>query len=298
VSSGSFQPFCSIGSTPDFSYIGQTFTYTQAPSLEILAMDANTPPQITENYTETGFLKLKPTNSYIERAFPTTDTSNMGNNGLLLALGISEQDPSFTSAISGKITYTFNSNDIFTYIRAPESRVAPFDSDIKIEIIKVEDDDGVTSIPATFEILPSAIELKYGRWVIDSAFGPETQNLTIPMRTEFWNGSSFVTNTSDHCSTYDASNITLSPSLSDGSTSANGSGMLISGKVPIGSQISLSAPGINNTGTVGIEFFVDSWLQYDWDNDPLTADTNPSSIASFGQHRGHDRIIYWQELSN
>jgi MSHA biogenesis protein MshQ len=62
--------------------------------------------------------------------------------------------------------------------------------------------------------------------------------------------------------------------------------------------LSLSAPGANNTGNVNLEFQVDSWLRYDWDNNPVTADTNPTSVAHFGQLRGHDKIIYWREVSN
>tara|TARA_R110002074_G_scaffold195431_1_gene361700 strand:+ start:94 stop:3015 length:2922 start_codon:yes stop_codon:yes gene_type:complete len=299
INSGSLASFCNIGSTPDFSYIGQPITYNQAPSLLIQAMNTNN--MITQNYTEAGYLKMTPENKYISRAFPNTDTNNTGTDGVKLALSVSNQTPSsFTSANAGQITYTFRSDDTFTYTKNPESRVRPFDSDIEVEIDKIEDGDGVTSIPATFDITPSAIELRYGRWVMDNAFGPETESLTIPMRTEYWAGSNFATNESDHCSTYNATDMTLNPSLSGGSTSASKSGTLISGKAPsppLGNQISLSAPGASNTGTVDLEFQVESWLQYDWDNDPLTPDTNPTSTASFGQYRGHDRIIYWREIN-
>ena len=48
---------------------------------------------------------------------------------------------------------------------------------------------------------------RYGRLMIDNAFGPETEDLAIPFRIEYWNGSDWATNTLDSCTilTYDAS---------------------------------------------------------------------------------------------
>ena len=68
--------------------------------------------------------------------------------------------------------------------------------------------------------------------------------------------------------------------------------------MPLTAQISLSAPGNGNTGQIQLEYLVDSWLSYDWDNDPLTPDSHPTAAAEFGQYRGHDRIIYWREVDN
>tara|TARA_R110001592_G_C13189487_1_gene752215 strand:- start:3317 stop:7981 length:4665 start_codon:yes stop_codon:yes gene_type:complete len=296
VSAGSLQPFCSIGAAPDFSYTGQTINYTTPPSLTIQARNTNN--IITQNYTESNYLKLIPND--IRRFFPTEDITNFGTDGSTkLAITATTAIPSaFSSATNGSVVYSFLNTDSFEYTRNVNSLVAPFNSDLKVVITDIFDSDVVESNAEPYDVLPSAIELRYGRWVMDSAYGPETQNLAIPMKIESWNGTTFSKNTSDNCSTYDSADLIDIESLTGGSTTPSGNGTLISGVAPLGSQISLSAPLENNIGTVNLEFQVDSWLRYDWDNNPVTADTNPSSVASFGQFRGHDRIIYWREISN
>lgn len=296
--SGSLAAYCSPGAAADFSYIGQTINYepTNLPSVVIQARNANN--NITQNYTETDYLKLTPVD--VRRFFHTEDTTQLGLDGLnkLLVSSNALVPSSFTSAASGVITYTFLNTDTFEFTRNTNSLVGPFNSGVRVEITDVYDSDGVESDAEPYDILPSPIELRYGRWVMDNAYGPETKSLGIPMKIEHWSGSNFITNTSDLCSTYDASDLTDTESLSGGSTTPGGSGTLVSGIAPLGSQIALSAPGPNNLGTVALEFDVDDWLKYDWDNNPVTPDTNPTATATFGQYRGHDRIIYWRELSN
>tara|TARA_R110001592_G_scaffold138511_5_gene357761 strand:+ start:63116 stop:67732 length:4617 start_codon:yes stop_codon:yes gene_type:complete len=295
---GSLAAFCDIGSASDFSYIGQTIEYLSTPSIKIQAY--NSMDDITQNYTEGSFLKLTTEeDKYIELTFPDMDATSWGLDGITkLAINSNYSIPgSFSSAINGTVIYSFLNSDSFVYSRDANSLVKPFFSTIEIIIDNIRDEDNVESNAEPYKILPSAIQLRYGRWAMDNAFGPETQDLAIPMRIESWTGSSFSANTSDNCSTYSASDMIVKPSLSGGSTTLSRNGTLIFGEAPLSSQLSLSAPGANNTGTVKLEFDVDSWLQYDWDNNPITADTNPKSVASFGQYRGHDRIIYWREVS-
>ncbi|WP_250656328.1 DUF6701 domain-containing protein [Alkalimarinus coralli] len=42
------------------------------------------------------------------------------------------------------------------------------------------------------------------------------------------------------------------------------------------------------------------WLKYDWDGSGSISGSvdAPSATATFGRYRGHDRIIYWREVSN
>ena len=60
-----------------------------------------------------------------------------------------------------------------------------------------------------------------------------------------------------------------------------------------------SAPEAGNMGTIDVSVDLSpfSWLQYDWDNDGSLGN-HPDVSASFGSYRGHDRIIYWREISN
>ncbi|MFN3163208.1 MAG: DUF6701 domain-containing protein [Pseudohongiellaceae bacterium] len=65
--------------------------------------------------------------------------------------------------------------------------------------------DGVTE-PGTAlyrEISNDEIEFRYGRLIIENAFGPETEPLEIPVRVEYWTGSDFITNIDDDCTVLD-----------------------------------------------------------------------------------------------
>lgn len=296
VNSGSLAHFCSPAAAAAFSYTGQTIAYASLPELLIQARNTNN--TVTQNYTEAGFLKLTPVN--ISRFFPTEDSSRFGADGInKLTFSSDKFVPSaFSTASGGLIRYTFDSADSFTYNKNANAQVAPFNSGIKVEINDVLDSDNVGSNAEPYEVLPTPVELRFGRWHLENAFGPETSNLGIPMQIQYWAGANFQTNTSDTCSAYDASNLIDTESLSGGSTSASGSGLVSVGKVPLGSEIMLSAPGANNVGSVALEYQADSWLQYDWDNNPATADTHPTATAMFGQYRGHDRIIYWREVND
>ncbi|MGB1298977.1 MAG: DUF6701 domain-containing protein, partial [Psychrobium sp.] len=57
----------------------------------------------------------------------------------------------------------------------------------------------------------------------------------------------------------------------------------------------LLIPASNLSGELPMEMDVPTWLRFDWDNNPATADTNPSANAVFGRYRGNDRVINWRE---
>lgn len=296
TTNGVLAPFCSPGTAPDFSYIGQSIGYSTVPTIVINAR--NRSAQTTRNYTESGYQKLIPFD--ISRAFPTADSSRLGSDGatLLAVNSVAALPAGFTTAANGILTFSFDSGDTFTYTRDNNAQIAPVTTDIQVSITGVVDSDGVSANAAPYVISPSPVELRYGRWVMENAFGPETSPLAVPMRTEYFDGTRFQTNLSDQCTTYQASNLSMTPSLSGGSSAATGSGTLTSGESVAGSRISLSAPGSGNVGNIDLEYQGDSWLQYDWDNNPATPDTHPTASASFGQFRGHDRIIYWREVEN
>jgi MSHA biogenesis protein MshQ len=43
---------------------------------------------------------------------------------------------------------------------------------------------------------------------------------------------------------------------------------------------------------VDVTLDVPSWLEFDWNG---SGAEDPMGTATFGRHRGHDRIIYWSE---
>ena len=296
VNSGRLSAYCSPGSPFGFSYIQQEINYASTPSLTITAL--NTSNAVTRNYTEGGFLKLDPDNG-ITRVFPNEDYTAVGSDNYKMTLTSNALRPIFfTSASNGVMEYTFLNTDSYTYLKNSNAKTAPFISDIRVNVTAIKDSDDVEANALPYQVLPSSIQLRYGRLVMDNAFGPEISALPIPMRIEHWNGSAFETNTDDNCTHYNAINITDTESLSGGSTTPSGNGIFTSGSTAHASAVSLSAPGTGNVGTVDLDFEVDDWLKYDWDNDNTTADTNPTATATFGQYRGNDRVIYWREVLN
>jgi len=296
VDSGSLQAYCTPATGNPFSYIGQSFAYSSLPGLNITAR--NSADQPTQNYTETGYLKLTPAD--INRTHPDTDRIQTGSDGTTLMPVISTAfvPAGFDSASAGAISYRFDAADRFVYTRGQNTQIEPFTSLLDITINAVADADGVTASASPFTLTPVGIELAYGRWKLENAFGPETSSLAIPLMLEYWDGDRFRVHSADSCTPFDSAQLSLTPNLSNGgTTTASGGGTLDSGTAPIVSAITLSAPGTGRVGNVELSYQGDTWLRFDWDNDPGTADTDPIGSATFGQYRGNDRIIYWREVS-
>src|SRR5690606_2543921 len=51
------------------------------------------------------------------------------------------------------------------------------------------------------------LDVRFGRMVLDNAYGPENENLPLVARAEYWNGAAFVTNPQDNCSPLNDSRI-------------------------------------------------------------------------------------------
>ncbi|MCG8416189.1 MAG: hypothetical protein MI746_18375, partial [Pseudomonadales bacterium] len=68
----------------------------------------------------------------------------------------------------------------------------------------IDVDDGMTEPgPLLYRrIGVDDIEFRYGRLLIDNAFGPETEPLEIPLRIEYWDGTEFLTNVDDDATSF------------------------------------------------------------------------------------------------
>lgn len=170
------------------------------------------------------------------------------------------------------------------------------------------DTDGVTMVTAP--VAPGT-PLRYGRVNLGNAHGSELLDLAVPMQVEYFNGTSFITNTDDVCS---VSGISITDPLStdnlvpadsciwdDNSTSGS---FKCATAAPTGTTYreasSLSAGNFNlnlkppgKTGALDITATVDNWLQFDWHG---TGTTNPSARATFGIYKGNQKIIYFREV--
>ncbi|MBE8168772.1 MAG: hypothetical protein HAW66_10450 [Shewanella sp.] len=148
--------------------------------------------------------------------------------------------------------------------------------------------------------------LRHGRLVMDNTYGPETQPLTMPMRTKYWNGSAWQLNTDDNCTLIESANaqskaqFVYSPVLQGGqsvnrtlSTSQN---PFVAGGSQLLWQAAGTPPSLTEVyrGKVTSSLIVPDYLQWYWDSS--TEYSNPSASAYFGRFRGHDKIIYWREV--
>ena len=145
----------------------------------------------------------------------------------------------------------------------------------------------------------SPTQIRYGRLMVKPAFGPETQNLGVTVEAQYYDGSLFVPNALDNCTTYAASQATLSNysgNLGPGETSVvapTAATALVSGDSDPAKPLLLSAPGLGNDGAVDVKLYAPTYLEFDW----LGAGaTDPSGEARFGRYRGNDRIVFWREL--
>lgn len=316
ISSSSFAPACG-----SFSYLDQEFFFGTAPSLRIMAV--NNYGNITQNY-EGDFWKL---GSELREQGSCNGVSSVKgfcySDIVAGAAGFrapnSSQSYGGLSDINGELNMTLHNQsfDAFSYQRSAGVNIAPFDADIGLTI-ELLDQDGV----AGTQTLPNIgfagdsdaggvnfnanndLLIRQGRWKMENAYGPETQALAMEAHAQYFSLlNRYELNADDSCTNLPNAVITLNGSASaspvsvaSGSTSFTHNAPLVLGE---DKNFSFSSPGAGNIGSVDVEVDLSAypWLQYDWNQDG-SLDNHPSVKATFGQYRGHDRIIYWRELSN
>jgi MSHA biogenesis protein MshQ len=148
--------------------------------------------------------------------------------------------------------------------------------------------------------------LRYGRLILDDAFGPQTDPLPLPVRTEYFDGSGFVDNREDYCTRITPIGaISLDDwraDLSTGETQVITTADVLAGR----GEITLGAPGPASEGDTNdgsVQLILDlsltaptqDWLLNDEDGDGVFAE-NPAATASFGMFRGDDRFLFWREV--
>lgn len=315
---GAFEEECNV----TFTYIGQAFGYAtgMVPELTITARNADR--GTTVNYTGS-FAKL--TRSDIVRGIPTTDDSQDGSDGTLLSVTANVSEGELTDNADGTLTYTFDDTDTFTYDRdidrdadgQNDARIEPFDAALTTTIDAIEDSDNVAALAANREdVTPTpTTELRFGRLVIGNVYGPETEDLTLSLQAEYFDGNRFTDNSADSCTplsmTGEADHARLQlddsgtwvradePAALNGGSGGTTNGTGVTGVTGGVGALTLAAPGAENTGFASVRADLSdfSWLRGDWDDDG-SYDDFPSARATFGVYRGNDRIIYWQEILN
>ncbi|MBW8182818.1 MSHA biogenesis protein MshQ [Shewanella sp. NR704-98] len=162
----------------------------------------------------------------------------------------------------------------------------------------------------------STQDLRYGRMVLENGYGPESESLRLPLRTEYVSAvtagvPTWTINTDDSCSVYN----TLT-SLDTSETATTGLNMTLPSGFPtinaysdigltqqlgvVGSgvdQLYFSVP--NASGEVPLKQHVEPWLKWYWNYDGNNPNGlyDPRASAFFGTYRGHDKVIYWREVN-
>lgn len=196
----------------------------------------------------------------------------------------------------------------------PQVRIGlkPFDSDdVTLRAADLNLDLTGDGSADTARLHNTSKSLRYGRLRLDDSYGPETANLPVIFRTEYWDGSEWKRNRDDSCSQIALSDIAYpggpisiatnrSPPVGGGSTTgiyANLSTTSV-GFTEGDAGHYFTAPGAGNIGTVRVQIDLTRypWLRFDWSQDGDFTDSSlPDAHFTFGNYRGHDRVLYWIE---
>jgi MSHA biogenesis protein MshQ len=155
--------------------------------------------------------------------------------------------------------------------------------------------------------------VRFGRLRLQNAYGSQLLSMLVPITAQYWNGSGFVTNTLDSCTSVVAANVAVGnpqpagfvigvPVL--GGVFAAGVGSLrlpapaagTRGSVDV--SVNLSGAGAGASCTAGMPASTagnKSWLQSLWCTPPGTYASDPTARAIFGINRSADKFIYRQE---
>jgi len=295
-----------------FTYVGQPFNYTTAPVITVTAKDfAN---NTTTLYATSGSW-WRITNASLTGKSYTAATGTVDTSGL------PGTDPVIVSTGVGVGTLTFGSGTGLFFTRS--TPVAPFNADVSFAI-NVIDADNVTyaSNPARFAAATAGNgiafsggkPMRFGQVALGNALGSELLDLPVPIQTQYWNGTTFVTNTLDNCTSIVPANIYLSYPTGSSLTGTNmgSSHISIGGAFNAGvGTLKLTKPSPTPTTGGSVDLCVDlggacaatsagmSYLQGVWSGSTYTID--PSARAAFGFSKGsyggggRDPFVYQRE---
>jgi len=295
LNSPQFAPACIAGG---FTYLGQPFTYATPPVITVTAR--NKSGGTTANYTQEWW-----------KITGTTLTGMVYNaeSGTLDLSAIPAGDPVISDLGGGIGLLTFGDGGGIHFVRnaVPETL---FDAEISLAI-DVLDADGIaaTANPVTFgaatagngiPFVGGGKAMHWGRLALYNAYGSERVPLAMPVRTESFDGTAFITHTPDDCTgtalnqislTNDSGTVTADNPIAVGSGSSSAS---LSNPVVAGDAgLQFSAPGSEGYIHVQVDLSSLPWLRYDWNGDAVQDD--PAARATFGIYKGRPSLIYFRE---
>ncbi|WP_447472848.1 DUF6701 domain-containing protein [Vibrio harveyi] len=278
----------------NFAYMGQGFGVEE---FYVEALNADKGALTNYAFFSSGLqakFGLKDTSSYQPRfILNKTYTGTWVNNGAAYV----------TSRSLGKFTGSMTDGLELSKGSVPSYPDGPLNfnenaKDTAISIKSADDNKDPVSIDGSEGVLPTQPDIRFGRVDLDDVGGNQGSTLRVPLRVEYWNGSRFIANPND--SQTDVTGVKAKQehiwpkgdnakpkdvTLGAGGEVASGYSRSVTAKEaePYRQQtrVWLNLEGGGNSLP---------WLKYDWDKDG--SEENPSSVVTFGIHRGNDRVIY------
>ena len=206
--------------------VAGSFTYSAQP-LTVQVTARNLTGGKTQNYD--GSINTSPNFS---KATTLSDANAVAGGSLVPT---SVNSSAFTAGIA-------SATPAFTFTSA---KTAP--ATIKL---RATDADNVVS-----SVTEGTATIRSGRLRLQNAYGSELLNLPIPLEAQYWNGSTYVRNLLDSCSTIAASSIAMGSyknNLAACETQvgySSGTGAFVNG---VSSFLRLTKPGATNSGSVDL----------------------------------------------
>ncbi|TQP72863.1 DUF6701 domain-containing protein [Vibrio cholerae] len=295
---------CKTGNA--FSYLGQSFEYSNSPGLYLQPKSANNAD--TQNYLIDPWWRYN--NQWNGRTY--SDSANGVNLGF---------DNLQTSPISRQALN--NSGIVLTgervWYEKPVQLKEVFKAafDLTLNASNLTDLDGVCyRLDATspclgfvFSNIDQTMSLYWGKLVIQDVYGPETQALEQPMYVEHFTNNGFVRTIEDSCTALPAiTGFTLQSDPNNNGYTVLTTGVAVPPQVLAEHSaanlnsgqraIRFSAPGAGARGVIDSVLDLNAhnllWLAEDKDGDD-NFDQTTQGRAQFGLYRGSDRVIWWRE---
>ncbi|ARU31013.1 hypothetical protein CAP31_04495 [Sulfuriferula sp. AH1] len=234
------------------------FTYSAQPfTVQITAKNSLTTPATTANYNGA---------SNFAKQVTLTDGSAM-------TAGTFSNNTVAASSFAGGVATTATPQYTFT---SPATAPATI-------TLRATDSDGISSSGYA----EGSAAIRSGRIKLSNASGSEALALPVPMVAQYYNGTTFVTNTADSCTSVPVPTKANSGLQTTLTTTASLASPFIAGN----GKLQLSKP--NAQGHVDITIAAPGWLQYNWKGAGLT---NPTARATFGIYKNANEFIYMREM--
>ncbi|NOU40088.1 MAG: LamG domain-containing protein [Methylotenera sp.] len=254
-----------------------SFTYSTQPfNVQVRALNAAN--ALTQNYD--GSINTTPN---FAKTITLSDSNASGLGSLL----------SPTIASSAFLAGVANATPNYSFTNAKTSPT--------IIKLRATDTDSVSSATGS----EGTTTIRSGRLLLKNAYGSELLNLPIALEAQYWNGSSYIRNVQDNCTTLPSNSIAMSnytSALAACETQigySTGSGALING---VSSFLRLTKPGAGNNGSADLSLNLNGAAGSTCTSSSVSSATNanlpwfganPTSRATFGIYK--TPIIYMRE---